>query len=50
MKTRFETLEDLPGQRQVTWRRSGGWIALAAVLGIAVLATRGGPALGAARR
>lgn len=35
MKTRFETLEDLPGQRQVTWRRSGGWIALAAALGIA---------------
>ena len=35
MKTRFETLEDLPGQRQVTWRRSGGWIALAALLGMA---------------
>ena len=35
MKARFDTLEDLPGQRQVTWRRSGGWIALAAALGIA---------------
>ncbi|MBO9502894.1 phthalate transporter [Brevundimonas sp. A19_0] len=35
MKTRFERPEDLPGQRQVTWRPSGGWIALAAVLGIA---------------
>lgn len=34
MKTRFETLEDLPGQRRVTWR-SGGWVALAALLGIA---------------
>jgi len=35
MKTRFESLEDLPGQRQVAWRPSGGWIALAALLGIA---------------
>lgn len=35
MKARFETLEDLPGQRQVTWRQSGGWIGLAALLGIA---------------
>ena len=35
MKTRFESLEDLPGQRQVAWRSSGGWIAVAALLGIA---------------